>query len=360
VRVGRRSVTLLAAATLVSALALGAVAAGAQNATVTIKDTGISPARVSIEAGGKVTWTDAGKKPHAVASLDSAFQPFVLLSGSSRTLTFRKPDCYAYTVDGRFDGTVRVGGASCGGGSSGPPPGGKPKIVRYDVFIEGHAERTETAANEPDPDADGKRVVATDWTMSWKGLRYSVKDFGSSVIVLPVRLADVKKGVLKVQSAFSETRNKRLFGDNCKGKVFYPQYKASIFVNTTIKPVLWTLQAGTAVGSQLADYNKITLAKQKLYCNGNIVGYADWDSPVQKQVQGATLDLTFLSELLSVHAERRGGVGRPFPIVNMVAGRSLSISTRTFELLKTGVCGAPAVCTQKLRTSVKITFTARR
>ncbi len=358
-RVGRRSVTLLAAASLLPALALAAVATGAANATVTIEDTGIAPPTASIDAGGKVTWTNAGKKPHAVASLDSAFAAFALLPGSSRSVTFKKPECYAYTVDGRFSGTVRVGGATCGGGSGGPP-GGKPKAVAYDILLEGHAERTETAADEPDADANGKRVLSTDWTMSWKKLRYSVRDFGSSVIVLPVRIADVKKGPLIVKSSFSETRNSRIFGNDCRGKVVYPQYRAALFVNTTIRPVLWTLQAGTAGGTQLANYNRTTLGKQKAACNGTILGYAEWSSPVEEKVQGVTLDLTFLSELLSVQASRRGGAGRPFPIANLVAGRSFSIPTRTFELLKTGVCGAPAVCAEKLRTSLKITFTARR
>jgi len=344
---------------VLSGLALAAVAAGASSATVTIKDTGISPAAVSVDAGGKVTWTNAGKKPHAVASLDSAFAAFVLLGGSSRSITFKKPDCYAFTVDGRFNGTVRVGGASCGGGGSSGPAGGKPTIVRYDILIVGHAERTETADHEPDPDADGKRVVTADWTMSWKGLRYQVQDFGSSVIVLPVRLADAKKGVLIAQSSFSETRNSRIFGGGCRGEVVHPQYRASLFVNTTIKPVLWTLQAGTAVGTQLANYNRTTLDKQKAACNGNILGYAKWREPVQKKVQGATLDLTFLSDLLSVQAARRGGAGRPFPIANMITGRSFTISTGTLQLLQTGVCGAPAVCTERLRTSLKIRFTRR-
>src|SRR5262249_59057440 len=139
-------------------------------------------------------------------------------------------------------------------------------IIRYDVLIVGHAERTETADDEPDPDANGKRVLTADWTMSWKALRYKVQDFGSSVIVLPVRIADVKKGVLIARSSFSETRNSRIFGDSCQGKVVYPQYRAWLVVNTTIKPVLWTLQAGTAVGTQLANYTRKTLAEQKAAC----------------------------------------------------------------------------------------------
>lgn len=359
-RVGRRSISLLAAAFLPAALVLGAAALGASTADVTIKDTGISPTTASVDRGGFVSWTNAGTKPHAVASLDSSFPAFVLLASGSRSVTFKKTGCYPYTVDGRFDGKVRVGGASCAGVSPPPPSPGRPKIVRYDVAIVGHAARTETSANEPDPKANGKQVLTTDWTMTWTGLRYSVRDFGRSVIVVPVKRAAVKKGTLTARSSFSETRNRQMVGGGCRGKVVYPRYRASLFVNMTVEPVLWTLQAGTAVGSQLAGYNRTTLDRQKAACNGNILGYPGWSSTVARTVHGVALDLTFLSELLSVHAERRGGNGRPFPVASMIAGRSFSIPAREFQLVQTGACRAPAECTAKLRTSVRITFTARR
>ena len=358
-RVGRRSVTLLAATSLLSALALAAVATGAANATVTIEDTGIAPPTATIDAGGKITWTNAGKKPHAVASLDSAFAAFALLPGSSRSVTFKKPDCYAYTVDGRFSGTVRVGGATCGGGSGGPP-GGKPKAIAYDILLEGHAERTETAADEPDADANGKRVLSTDWTMSWKKLRYSVRDFGSSVIVLPVRIADVKKGALIVESSFSETRNSRIFGNDCRGKVVYPQYRAALFVNTTIRPVLWTLQAGRPEAHSSRTTTGRPWASRRPPATGASSATPSGDHRSRRRSRASRS--TSPSSPSCSPCRRRVGAepaGLP-PIANLVAGRSFSIPTRTFELLKNGVCGAPAVCTEKLRTSLKITFTARR
>jgi hypothetical protein len=66
---------------------------------------------------------------------------------------------------------------------------GDAKIVRYDIRIVGHTERTDSAAGETDPDANGTQILTTDWTMTWKSLRFSVRDLGTSIVVVPVRRA---------------------------------------------------------------------------------------------------------------------------------------------------------------------------
>jgi hypothetical protein len=164
---------------------------------------------------------------------------------------------------------------------------------------------------------------------------------------------------LAVRSSFSETQQKSVVGDSCNGVIAYPAYRAGLTVDATLRPVLLTLQAGPAGASQLTSYTRTTSARQKAACNGNVLGYPRWPDPIQGQVAGMTLDFSSLADLISVHVERRGGTGRPFPIASLVAGRSFSLSTRPFERHQTTVCGAPASCTASLQTWLRLRFTAR-
>ncbi|HLG72919.1 MAG TPA: hypothetical protein VK009_21070 [Chloroflexota bacterium] len=73
-----------------------------QNATasVTITDTGISPASVTIPQGGSVTWTNKGNRTHTADSTGgpSTFNTAGIGPGSSATLVFTVPGLYAYTA----------------------------------------------------------------------------------------------------------------------------------------------------------------------------------------------------------------------------------------------------------------------
>jgi plastocyanin len=68
-------------------------------ANVTITDSGISPASVTIPVGGSVTWTNKGNRTHTADSTGgpSAFNTAGIGPGSSATLVFTVPGLYAYT-----------------------------------------------------------------------------------------------------------------------------------------------------------------------------------------------------------------------------------------------------------------------
>lgn len=93
-----------------------AAAATSQSATVTLTDTGITPASVTIPAGGSVTWTNQGAVTHTAESTGgpSAFNTTGIGPGQSATMAFAVPGTYGYTsgtdcLHGKF-----VQGFQCG------------------------------------------------------------------------------------------------------------------------------------------------------------------------------------------------------------------------------------------------------
>ncbi len=85
--------------TLAGAVPTEAQSIPGQSATVVIADTGLSPANVTIPAGGSVTWTNQGSVTHTAESTGgpAAFNTAGIGPGQSATLAFTVPGIYAYT-----------------------------------------------------------------------------------------------------------------------------------------------------------------------------------------------------------------------------------------------------------------------
>jgi plastocyanin len=86
--------------------------------SVTVTDSAITPASVTILAGGSVVWTNRGSRLHKIVSSRAAFDAFELTPAHSHRVLFSSPGVYPYTVDGVLKGTVVV--------SNGVPPGNAP------------------------------------------------------------------------------------------------------------------------------------------------------------------------------------------------------------------------------------------
>jgi plastocyanin len=69
--------------------------AAASHATVTIKDFKFGPARVAVNVGAKVTFTNADRAPHT-ATATPGFDTGVLAKGKSRTVTIAKAGTFDY------------------------------------------------------------------------------------------------------------------------------------------------------------------------------------------------------------------------------------------------------------------------
>jgi plastocyanin len=105
----------LAAVFALTVVALAVLpAAGAERsavappAKVVVTDVAVKPVKVQITANQRVSWRNAGKRAHRIASTGSAWKAFVLGPGKSKVITFRKAGRFPYRIDGRLTGTVVV------------------------------------------------------------------------------------------------------------------------------------------------------------------------------------------------------------------------------------------------------------
>jgi hypothetical protein len=171
---------------VVVALVLASIAAAAPTARVAVTDTALSPARVRIDAGGSVTWRNAGTRSHRIVSATRAFAAFTLAPRASRMVRFARNGAHRYTVDGRRCGIVYVGvplgrGCPAGGGSgsagsgTGPrrPPQGT-RTYRYDVTARGEI-------TSEWPEHEFQRVYRKrSWTSTFANVPLTVVTTGST------------------------------------------------------------------------------------------------------------------------------------------------------------------------------------
>ena len=113
---------LAAAAGLV--LALGGAAAVAQqvaaagspgSAEIAIENFAFSPARVTVEPGTAVTWSNRDEEPHNIVNVPAAGQPRVFRSqavdgGDKYSFVFNQPGTYSYicSIHPQMQGTIVV------------------------------------------------------------------------------------------------------------------------------------------------------------------------------------------------------------------------------------------------------------
>ena len=112
-----RSVTAVVTAVLVLGLAFvagagpGAAApAKAKAGTVTIKNFKFSPTPLKVKAGTKVTVKNADSTTHTFTANKGAFDTGDIDSGSSATVTIKKPGTYAYhcEIHNFMKGTIKA------------------------------------------------------------------------------------------------------------------------------------------------------------------------------------------------------------------------------------------------------------
>lgn len=75
---------------------------------VTVTDRSLSPPKLTVAAGSRVSWSDRGKLPHTVVSATKGWRPFTLRPGVSKALRLVVPGRYPYRVDKRMSGLVVV------------------------------------------------------------------------------------------------------------------------------------------------------------------------------------------------------------------------------------------------------------
>jgi plastocyanin len=87
--------------------------AGAERGTaarVRIVDNRYRPRTITVEAGTRVRWSNAGRNSHSVTADDRSFDSGLLAPGDRFARRFRRPGSYPFhcTVHPRMTGTIRV------------------------------------------------------------------------------------------------------------------------------------------------------------------------------------------------------------------------------------------------------------
>jgi plastocyanin len=140
----RRLYLALAALAVVAVIPTAAAAPTATHA-VKITRTGFSPARLSIQLGDRVTWTNSDTINHQVVADNGAFASPIIGPGKSYSFTFRACCLYPYhdALHPGLKGTVTV---------KGPPPSLSvaltPPILRYGDSVTVTAQASSHKAGE--------------------------------------------------------------------------------------------------------------------------------------------------------------------------------------------------------------------
>ncbi len=89
---------------------LGAPAAPAQEANVSIKEYAYGPAQLTVAAGTKVTWTNHDQVPHTVVEEGKKFRSAALDTNDSYSFVLTQPGTYRYfcSLHPKMVGTITV------------------------------------------------------------------------------------------------------------------------------------------------------------------------------------------------------------------------------------------------------------
>lgn len=116
--------SLLAAGVAAAAtLVLGGTVALAATRAVSIAGFEFSPRSITINAGDRVTWTNADAVAHTATDTGGAFDTGNIDQGEAATVRFTQPGTYRYvcTPHPSMTGTIRVRAATGGGNPTDPP-----------------------------------------------------------------------------------------------------------------------------------------------------------------------------------------------------------------------------------------------
>jgi plastocyanin len=95
--------------------------AGAASGSITISDSGFTPASFRVAVGGTVTFANNGKAMHTVTAGNGSFDSDMIKSGGTWAHTFTTAGSFAYSciLHPNMRGTINVGSSASGGGSAG-------------------------------------------------------------------------------------------------------------------------------------------------------------------------------------------------------------------------------------------------
>lgn len=99
---------LLGLLLLLAAASVAAASSVVAQPRVTVTDRSLSPRKLTVAAGSRVSWLGRGKLRHTVVSTNKGWPPFTLQPGGSKAVRLGVPGRYPYRVDKRLKGLVVV------------------------------------------------------------------------------------------------------------------------------------------------------------------------------------------------------------------------------------------------------------
>jgi len=173
----------LCAVTYLASAATGATPSGP---SVTIADGALSPAVVTVPAGGSVLWTNAGTRQHEIVAQNNAFPTFSMSPGGTHSVPFQQPGRYPYVVDSTVKGTVFVVTSGSDGRQSPASRTDCVTVYRYDVRVAAHRETTVLGS------AGGALKTLSDWKAGWVAPVYVDRCAGVKMLIT-ARSAEMSK-----------------------------------------------------------------------------------------------------------------------------------------------------------------------
>jgi plastocyanin len=325
----RRALPLLPLALL----AAGAGSAATPIARIDVLDALIRPAQTRVDVGGRVVWTNRGRRTHVVTSPRALWRPLTLGPGRSREIRLKPKasGCERINVDGKTRGLLFIGVAACP--ASGSPGAGN----RYDVRVVAFVEATRVTRGDPDPELNGTRRATVRWTSTWKNVQVGVLRPTSTTLMISANATGSIRGAFE----FADRRPAWL----CKGTTAINS-PARLLITATRRP------------SGPTTFNLATFASDEIgpsFCPDDDTKLP-FEAP-EVTVQGLIVTTSDSNQGVSI--ERTGRAGVLFiPIEQLRDGLGFSVSTGG-RSLSNHTCGY-SFCTKTVRSEMRLTFTRAR
>ena len=102
----------------------GTASTGAASGSITINDSGFTPASFRVTVGGTVTFANNGKAMHTVTASNGSFDSSMIKSGGTWAHTFTTAGSFTYAciLHPNMRGTINVGSSTASGGGAGSLP----------------------------------------------------------------------------------------------------------------------------------------------------------------------------------------------------------------------------------------------
>lgn len=275
--------------------------------------------RVAVHAS--VTWFNADRAAHRIASDHGRWAAFRLRHGARHVVRFDRRGRYPYKVDGKANGVIVVG-AGGGGSSNGPTT----TFFHYDVHVSGHAQSIRTYTGATRADWNGTETLTIDWQSDFSNV--TLKKYSDSGTFVIGHGNTLLRGSTDSTFIFKETRGD-IYGP-CQGTLPFGNLGTHLLLGGSRASgknqfTFWS-QLDLDEGTRLS--NEIT-SQTEAACANHLLGKT---LPSWNGGDFAVDGLTFhpFNDLLELHADRSDNATSLWsPLKQLSTGAPFTLETGT-------------------------------